>query len=52
MPKLFSTLRILSRLFMARTFGEYIHTVWNGTFRYAEYKWRGKTYYFPTEVRQ
>jgi hypothetical protein len=46
--KLGRTIRTLSCLFMARTFGEYHHTVWDGGFTYARYQWRGKVWAVPT----
>ncbi len=46
--KAFSTAKILFCLGMARTFGVYVHTVWNGQFDYAVYRWRGKTWAIPT----
>lgn len=48
MRKLGSTLRILANLGMARTFGEYQCSGWNGEFDYAQYKWRGRTWVIPT----
>lgn len=46
--KFFSTVKILFTLGMARTFGEYEHSAWNGEFDYARYRWLGKSYAFPT----
>lgn len=46
--KLLSTMRILATLFMARTFGHYEVSVWNGEFGFARYHWRGRTWAFPT----
>ena len=52
MSKLFSTLRIVVTLFMARTFGRYEHSGWNGEFEYARYRWAGKSWVIPlTEDR-
>lgn len=48
--KLPSTLRMLFCLGMARTFGSYKHTIWNGEFDYAVYEWRGERWAFPTEA--
>lgn len=45
--KLIKTIRICSTLFIARTFGEYNHSGWNGVFDYASYNWRGETYHIP-----
>jgi len=46
--KLCGTIRILARLGMARTFGEYIHSGWNGEISYARYRWRGREWIVPT----
>ena len=46
--KLSSTIKIMFSLGMARTFGVYVHTVWNGQFDYAVYLWRGKMWAIPT----
>ena len=46
--KLLSTLRILFTLGMARTFGHYRHSEWNGELDYAIYEWRGKMWAIPT----
>lgn len=46
--KLFGTIHILSCLALARTFGEYRHSGWNGEFNYARYTWRGKQWIIPT----
>lgn len=48
MNKLLSTLRISLTLILARTFGDYECSVWDGKFSYARYKWRGKIWAFPT----
>lgn len=48
MAKLANTLKLCATLFMARTFGKYEHTVWNGEFDYARYTWRGRSWAFPT----
>lgn len=48
MKKLFSTLKICTTLFMARTFGEYKHSGWNGEFEYARYIWKGEDWIIPT----
>lgn len=45
--KLAGTVRILACLGLARTFGQYEHTVWDG-FSYARYRWRGHTWAVPT----
>ena len=46
--KAVSTVKILYRLGMARTFGVYVHSVWNGELDYAVYLWRGKMWAIPT----
>lgn len=46
--KLLRTLSILSKLGMARMFGEYVHSGWNGQCEYARYRWRGKEWIIPT----
>jgi hypothetical protein len=45
--KLRSTLTIVSSIFMARTFGEYRHSVWGTGSSYAVYRWRGKVWEIP-----
>lgn len=47
--KFASTVKILTTLGMARTFGEYQITIGGGDITYAVYKWRGKKWGFPTE---
>lgn len=51
MKKLFSTVRILYCLFMARTFGRYLHSV-SGPNQpnCAVYEWRGRRWWVPTEA--
>lgn len=50
MRKLPKTIRILAALFMARTFGEYLHTVNDPSgMKYAKYKWKGKLWAFPSQ---
>lgn len=46
--KLLRTIRVMSCLGMARMFGEYRHSGWNGEFNYARYVWRGKEWIIPT----
>lgn len=46
--KLRSTTRLLANLWMARTFGEYVHSGWNGQVEYARYRWRGQEWLIPT----
>lgn len=50
--KLRSTLRICAALFLARTFGDYRHTIWNGDFEYAVYNWRGDMWAVPTKAME
>lgn len=50
--KLRSTLRICLTLLLARMFGEYIHSGWNGVYDYARYRWRGQDYAIPTTTYQ
>ena len=45
--KLLKTLRIASTLMLARTFGRYVHSGYNGKFEYAQYEWRGREWVFP-----
>jgi len=45
--KLANTIKILFTLGIARTFGKYEIDVWNGSFTYAIYLWKGKKYIFP-----
>lgn len=46
--KLRSTVRIVSTLFLARTFGKYRHSVSDECLDYAVYVWRGKEWAIPT----
>lgn len=47
--KLFSTVGILARLLMARTFGDYVHTLGGPSQPdVAVYRWRGKLWWIPT----
>jgi len=48
LAKLIKTMRICATLFMARTFGEYEHSGWNGDHDYVQYNWRGKSWRIPT----
>lgn len=45
--KLCITLRIAWTLIMARTFGKYLHSTYDGRMEYAEYRWRGSVWAFP-----
>lgn len=46
--KLARTTRTLTTLFMARMFGDYVHSVGGDRFEYAVYRWRGETWAIPT----
>lgn len=46
--KLGGTLAICWRILMARTFGKYINSGWDGICEYAEYQWRGHRVRIPT----
>jgi hypothetical protein len=49
MKKLLSTICMMTRLGMARTFGRYHHSVGGPDIApYAVYEWRGKTWHIPT----
>lgn len=48
--KLTGTLAMLFCLFMARMFGEYRNSGWDGVITYARYTWRGKEWIFPTSA--
>ena len=47
--KFVSSVCICSTLLLARTFGRYVHTIFDGRLTYAEYEWRGQRYAIPTE---
>lgn len=47
LKKLRSTIRICGILLLARTFGKYKGSGWNGEFDYVKYEWRGKIWVFP-----
>ena len=47
--KLGRALKMLGILFLARMFGQYVHSAWDG-FHYARYRWRGREYAFPTSA--
>ncbi len=46
--KLRSTVSILITLGLARTFGVYDTSIWDGQMHYARYRWRGRLWAFPT----
>lgn len=43
------TIGIAFRIILARQFGRYVHTVYDGQFEYAVYVWRKKEYMVPTQ---
>lgn len=48
MRKVLSTLKILYTLGMARTFGVYVHSGWNGEHDYVRYLRNGEVWDMPT----
>lgn len=40
--------RILYSITMARHFGEYQHSGWNGEFEFHRYRWRGEDWIIPS----
>jgi len=46
--KLGSTIKILATLGMARMFGKYEYSGYDGTIHYARYLWRGRWWIIPT----
>lgn len=50
MHKLNGTVAMLFCLFMARMFGEYRHSGWDGVISYARYSWRGYDWIIPTSA--
>lgn len=48
--KLSGTIAMLACLFMARMFGEYRHSGWDGVIHYARYTWRGREWIIPTSA--
>ena len=47
MRKFFQTLRIAATLVMARTFGRYVHSGWDGYHDFSKYEWRGRVWHVP-----
>lgn len=45
--KLSRTIKIAATMALARTFGTYEHSGWNGEFDYCRYTWRGKSWVIP-----
>lgn len=48
MRKFTNTLGIAARIVLARTFGQYVHSGWDGTRDYCKYKWREQVFLIPT----
>lgn len=48
LSKLCRTVSLLSKFLMARMFGEYVHSGWNGQVSFARYRWRGEEWLIPT----
>ena len=48
MRKLWSTIRICATIIVARHFGQYVHSGWDGEHSYARYRWRGRDVFIPT----
>lgn len=46
--KLLNTISMLHTLFMARMFGEYIHSIGDAHLEYAVYKWGDKYWAIPS----
>lgn len=47
MSRLLGTIKICACLFMARTFGDYLHSGWDGVIEYHRYAWRGEEWIIP-----
>lgn len=47
MSKLWHTLKMAGRMTMARTFGEYETSGWDGNVDFAIYRWRGRSWFIP-----
>jgi hypothetical protein len=47
MKRFIKTLNIALTIVRVRTFGQYIHSGWNGDFDYARYAWKGKEWCIP-----
>ena len=45
--KFWHTLRLAGCMIMARTFGEYVNSGWNGDVDFAVYRWRGRCWFIP-----
>ncbi len=46
--KALSTVRLMMSMGLARTFGEYVNSGWNGDFEYHRYRWRGEEWVIPS----
>jgi hypothetical protein len=47
MQKLWHTMKLAGCMVMARTFGKYEISGWDGTVDFAVYRWRGKSWFIP-----
>ncbi|UQS95264.1 hypothetical protein Pam5_48 [Pseudanabaena phage Pam5] len=47
MSKLWHTLKMAVCMIMARTFGEYETSGWDGSVDFAIYRWRGRSWFIP-----
>ena len=47
MRKLWHTLKLASCMVMARMFGEYQNSGWDGNVDFAIYHWRGRSWFIP-----
>jgi hypothetical protein len=45
--KFFGTLRIAGLVILARTFGRYVNSGWDGCDEYAQYEWGGQEHRIP-----
>ena len=45
--KFWNTLKLAGCMIMARTFGQYMHSRWNGEVNGAVYTWRGRCWFIP-----
>lgn len=50
LKKLYKTICITANLAMARTFGKYVYSGWDGDTAYARYTWRGKDWKITTSA--
>jgi len=47
MSKLWHTLKMCACMAMARTYGEYINSGWDGQCDFSVYLWRGRYWFIP-----